>query len=69
MALWGANAQTIAIDLSILLLIVFAQASAKGAPPETPIIENFLILSLFATSKTIFGQSVILKFEMESDIP
>ena len=69
LALLGANAQTIAIDLSLLFLIVFAQARAKGAPPETPIIEKFLILSLFATSKTILGQSKILNFEIGSDIP
>jgi len=30
------------MDLNLLLLIAFAHASAKGAPPETPIIENFL---------------------------
>ena len=56
-------------DLSLLFLIVFAQANAKGAPPETLIIEKFLIFSLFAISKTILGQSSILKFETGSDIP
>ena len=55
--------------LSFLLLIAFAHASAKGAPPETPIIENSLIFSLLATSNTILGQSVILKFEIGSDNP
>ena len=52
-----------------MFFIEYPQAVAKGAPPETPIIENFFIFSLSAISNTMLGQSRILKFGIESDSP